>query len=331
MGVAGIDRLRSPTGPPLTLAARSASSTIATVVSTAEITPPVERGSSPAPMGSLGRALVEVLAPLQTAVVLVTLVVTFALLYLSLTADTFIDVVSEVGRRVGATAGIWFFALLAGGFFALAVAIVAFVPPLLLRGADRDAMAVHSWLGAREVRRVLGRPSRAAELMGTPDAARRWLAETPRSEELRPIRFEALLLVGRFDEARTEAEALPDGTPFESYRRSEAIAIVDDQVGLPFDEAALRAAIAAIPPGIDRTEASVSLAVTLARRALPHGDWRRPLLDVRGLLPESDAVLLTRDFGLTIFDILARRVVLPFIVLLFVLALAMTVLPALLD
>jgi hypothetical protein len=281
-------------------------------------------------MGSLGRALVEVLAPLQTAVVLVTLVVTFGLLYVSLTADTFIDVVSEVGRRVGATAGIWFFALLAAVLFALAVAIVAFVPPLLLRGADRDAMAVHSWLGAREVRRVLGRPSRAAELMGTPDAARRWLAETPPSDELRPIRFEALLLVGRFDEARAEAEALPDATPFESYRRSEAIAIVDDQVGRPFDEAALRAAIASIPPGIDRTEASVSLAVTLARRALPHGDWRRPLLDVRGLLQESDAVLLTRDFGLTIFDILARRVVLPFIVLMFVLAVAITVLPALL-
>jgi hypothetical protein len=282
-------------------------------------------------MGSLGRVLVEVLAPLQTAVVLVTLVVTFGLLYVSLTADTFVETVSEVGRRVGATAGIWLFAVLAAGFFSLAVAVVAFVPPLLLRGADRDAMAVHSWLGAREVRRVLGRPSRAAELMGTPEAARRWLAETPPSDALRPIRFEALLLVGRFDEARTEAEALPDGTPFESYRRSEAIAIVEDQVGRRFDEATLRAGIAAIPPGIDRAEASVSLAVTLARRALPHGDWRRPLLDVRALLPESDAVLLTRDFGLTIFDILARRVVLPFIVLLFVLAFAITVLPALLG
>jgi hypothetical protein len=232
---------------------------------------------------------------------------------------------------IGATAGIWFFAILGAGFFALAVAVIAFLPPLLLRGADRDAVAVHSWLGAREVRRVLGRASRAAELMGTPDAARRWLEQTAPTDEFRPIRFEALLIVGRFDEARTEAEALPDQTPLESYRRSEAIAIADDQAGLPFDEARLREAVAAIPPGMDRTEASVSLAVTLARRALPHGDWRRPLLEVRNLLPESDAVLLTRDFGLTIFDLLARRVVVPFVVLLFVLAGAMSVAPFFFD
>lgn len=306
------------------------SSTIG-VVSTAEGPPAVVSNHQPAPIGSLGHVLVQVLAPVTTAVVVVTLVVAFGLAFLALTTGPFDEAVVEVGKRIGAVPAIWVFAIIASALFSVAVAVVAFVPPLLLRGADRDAMAVHSWIGAREVRRILGRASRAAEVLGTPEKARRWLEQTQPTAELGSARVEALLLIGRFDEARAEAEAMPLRTPFESYRRLEAMALVDDQTGLPFDETLLRQAIARIPPGIDRTEATVSLAVTLARRALPDGDWRRPLLDVRGLLPESDAFLLTRDFGLTIFDVLARRILAPFVVLFFVIALVMTVAPALLG
>ena len=298
------------------------------MVSTAEGTPPIEdRG--PAPIGSLGRAFVKVLAPIQTAVVAVTLLVAFVLLFLGLTADPFYDAVIWVGESIGTTPAIWVFAILAAALFTLAVAVISFVPPLLLRGVDREAFVVHSWIGAREVRRVFGRASRAAELLGTPEAARRWLETSQPTDDLRGVRFDALMMVGRPDDARVEAVAMPQRTPLESYRRHEALAIVDDQTGLGFDEAPLRQAIAAIPPGIDRTEATVSLAVTLARRALPDGDWRMPLVAVRGLLPESDAILLTRDFGLTIFDVLARRILVPFVILFFATAVVVTVAPAL--
>jgi hypothetical protein len=289
--------------------------------------PPTVTPGKPAPIGALGQALVQVLAPIQTAVLVITLVVTFGLLFLAMTADAFLDAVTALGERIGTGPAIVVAAILAAGFFTAAVAVIAFLPPLLLRGADREVMAVHSWIGAREVRRVLGRASRAAQLIGTPEAARRWLEVTPPSDEVRPIRFEALLIAGRFDEARIEADALPQRTPLESYRRLEALAMVDDQTGLPFEEERLREAVAAIPAGVDRTEADVSLAVTLARRALPDGDWRAPLLEVRDLLPESDFVLLTRDFGLTIFDLLARRILVPFLILFFVIALVTAILP----
>ena len=296
----------------------------------AECTPPVA-DRTPAPIGSLGRAFVSVLAPIQTSVLVVTLVVTFGLLFLIAIADPFHQLVMQVGESIGAAPAIWLFAILAGALLCLDCAVVALVPPLLLRGEDRDAFAVHNWIGAREVRRAFGRASRAADVMGTPEAARRWLEQTEPTEELRPIRFEALMIIGRFEEARTEALAMLQRTPLESYRRVEALAIVDDQTGLPFDEVRLRQTIAAIAPGIDRTEATVSLAVTMARRALPDGDWRAPIVAVRGLLPESDALLLTRDFGLTIFDILARRILVPFLILFFAVAVVMTVAPALLG
>jgi hypothetical protein len=277
------------------------------------------------PIGALGQVLVKVLTPVQTAVLVVTVVVTLLLLFLGLTADAFYDAVADVGEAIGAVPALWLFAIAAAALFSLAVAVVAFVPPLLLRGADRDAMAVHSWIGAREVRRTLGRPSRALDAMGTPEAARRWLERTEPTDELRPVRFEALLLLGRFDEARAEAEVMPERTPLESYRRLEALAILDDQTGRPFDESRLRRAVATIPVGIDRAEAAVSLAVALARRALPDGDWRLPLIEVRGLIPESDAKLLTRDFGLTIFEVLARRILVPFLAVFFVIALVFSV------
>lgn len=291
---------------------------------------PADPDKQPAPIGALGRALVEVLSPIQTAVVVVTLVVVFGLLFLAMTSDAFFGAVRTLGESIGTAPALLVAAILASAFFTLAVAVIAFVPPLLLRGDDREVMAVHSWIGAREVRRLLGRASRAAGLMGTPEAALRWLDATPPSDELRPIRFEALLMVGRAEEARAEADALPQRTPLESYRRLEALAMVDDQTGLPFDEVRLREAVAAVPAGIDRTEAEVSLAVTLARRALPDGDWRSPLLDVRELLPESDFVLLTRDFGLTIFDLLARKILVPFLLLFFAITLVAAITPLLL-
>jgi len=63
----------------------------------------------------------------------------------------------------------------------------------------------------------------------------------------------------------------------------------------------------AIPPGLDRVEAAVGLAAFEARRQLPDGDWRRPLVDVRDMIPGSDLALLLRDPGWVTFALIFRH------------------------
>jgi hypothetical protein len=176
---------------------------------------------------------------------------------------------------------------------------------------------------------VFGRASKAIGLPRDADTANAWLARTPASDRNRFVRVDALVLAGRLDDARSEAELMPDRTPLDAYRKQEALALVADQAGGAIDEASLRAAVAAIPPGIDRTEAATSLAVFRARRALPDGDWRAPLLEVRPAIPGSDVRVLVADFGLPIFEILVRKAVLPFTALLVLIAASLTMLPAL--
>jgi hypothetical protein len=233
--------------------------------------------------------------------------------------------VIDLAPAIGTGAALWLFAGGAALLFGAGIAAVAFLPPLLLRGADRTAAAVHSWVGARETRRAFGRASRAALVLGSPERVAGWLDATPDTDELRWVRVEALLSLDRIDEARATADRIPARTPFERFVRSSAIALVDFQSTGRIDEAELREAVARIPPGLDRTEAQVSLAVIRARRALLSGDWKRPLLEVRPLIPEGDVVLLTRDFGLTIFELLVRRVLIPIVLLFAALAALLTV------
>jgi hypothetical protein len=218
--------------------------------------------------------------------------------------------------------------VIAWAIFVLAVATIAILPPFLLSARDRAVFATHSWIGAREVRRVFGRAAAAAGVPTHPASAAAWLASTPATDINRMVRVDALVLAGRFDDARAEAELLPERTPLEAYRKLEEMALVADQTGGPIDEGALRAALAAIPPGVDRTEAAVSLAVFHARRSLPDGDWRAPLLEVRPMIPGSDARILIVHFGLPVLEITARKVVIPFTVLLVLIAASLIVLPA---
>jgi hypothetical protein len=267
-------------------------------------------------------ALVAVQTRTQTVTLIVTSAVTIGIVAMVLPA-----LADPLGDRFGVVPALVMLGVLAWAMFVLAVAVVAILPPLLLPGRDRAVLAAHSWLGAREVRRAFGRASRAIGLPTDARSAEAWLARTPASDRLRFVRVGALLMAGRFEEARTETALLPAAAPLDAYRKLEARALIADQTGDIVDEAALRAAVHALPAGMDRTEATVSLAVFRARRALPDGDWRAPLLEARGAIPESDLRLLIVDFGLPIFEILFRRAALPFAALLAIIGASVTVLP----
>ncbi len=216
-------------------------------------------------------------------------------------------VFAALDAALGFVPAAWLTAAVAFAVYVLAVLVIGIVPPLLVRGKDRSASAVHAWIGARETRRALGRPSAAIGIPSNPAAAVEWLRSMPDTDALLPVRLEVLVLARRLDEARAAIERLPESTPFERYRRLEATALVDDQSGRPVDEAALRASLAMIRDPGDRAEATASLAVLLARRAVPAGRWRERLLEARPLLPGSDTAILVRDLGLVIAEILLRR------------------------
>jgi hypothetical protein len=224
-------------------------------------------------------------------------------------------VMVPLGLAVGATAAIWILGGLGWSVLVLASAAVAFVPPLLGDERDRAADAVFMWCTAREARRVLGRADRAVDLPINAKKAAAWLRRTPIGDQPLALRVEMLLLAERHGEARAEAELLPVATALDAFRKARALATIAYQAGEPVDDASLRAAAERIPRGLDRTWARADLAVFEARRALPDGDWRAPLLAVRREVPGSDERILIVDVGLLMFTIFVRKVVVPLTVL----------------
>jgi hypothetical protein len=276
------------------------------------------------PIGSLGAALVRMQSRVQTITLFVTTVVGIVIV-----ANLLPALADPLAEQLGYVVALWILGVVAWALFVLAIATIAILPPLLLPPRDRAVFAANSWIGAREIRRAVGRASRTDRLPTDARSAEAWLAGTRVSEAIRPVRVDALIMAGRLDDARVEAELLPARTTLEAYRKQEAQALIADQAGSTVDEGALRAAVAAVPAGIDRAEAAASLAVFRARRALPDGDWRAPLLEVRSAIPGSDIRVLLADFGLPMFEILVRKAVVPFTALLLIIALSLTVLPAL--
>ena len=276
------------------------------------------------PLGSLGLAMAGILAHAQTVTLVVTIVVAI------IVAAALVPALAvPVGDTFETPVALLVLGVACWAIFVVAVAVIAILPALLLPSRDRAVFAANSWIGAREVRRAFGRASRATGLPSDAESAEAWLARNPGSDRIRFVRVDALMLAGRFDDARVETELLPERTPLEVYRKAEARALIADQTGGAVDEDALRAAVAALPAGIERTEAAASLAVFRARRALPNGDWRAPLLEVRPAIPGSDVRVLVADFGLPVFEILVRKAVVPFTAILAIIGLSFTVLPAL--
>lgn len=264
-------------------------------------------------------------ARVQTITLLVTIVVAIVV------AATMVPALAgPVGDRFEFPIALLILGIVCWAIFVLAVAVIAILPPLLLPRRDRTAFAVHSWIGAREARRAFGRAARVIGLPRDAAAVEAWLARNPATDRNRIVRVDALLLAGRLDDAGVEARLLPERSALEAYRKEEARALIADQAGGPVDEDALRAGVASVPAGIDRAEAAASLAVFRARRALPDGDWRAPLLEARAAIPGSDVRLIVADFGLPVFEILFRKAVLPFTAVLAIIGLSLTALPALL-
>jgi len=279
----------------------------------------------PVAIGSLGRTMAGIQARVQTVTLLVTTVVAI------IVTTTVVPALTEpAGDRFDPPIALLILGVVCWSIFVLAVAVMAILPPLLLPKRDRAVFATHSWIGAREIRRDFGRASRATRLPTDAASAEAWLARNHASDRNRFIRVDALILAGRFDDARIETELLPGSLPLEAYRREEARALIADQMSGTVDEDALRAGVAAVPGDIDRAEAAASLAVFRARRALPDGDWRAPLLEARSAIPGSDVRVLVADFGLPYFEILFRKAVVPFTVVMLIIFLSLTVLPALL-
>jgi hypothetical protein len=277
-------------------------------------------------IGTLGLAMAGVQSRALTITLLVTVVLAIVI------AATVIPALAiPFGETFGTATALLILGVLCWSIFVVAVGVIAILPPLLLPKRDRAAFAAHSWIGAREVRRLLGRAARATSLPTDAMSVDAWLAQNPATDRNRFARVDALLLAGRIDEARNETELLPERSPLEAYRRVEARALMADQMGEPVELDALRAGVASVPAGIDRTEATVSLAVFLARRALPDGDWRAPLLEARPAIPGSDIRLLVGDIGLPMFEILFRKTVAPFTILLVLIGLSVTVVPPLLP
>ncbi len=268
----------------------------------------------PVPLGSLGRAIAGLLSRPQTIVLVADTVLAVLLVSVALPA-----LERPLGQALGTPRAAFVLAFLGWVMIVLLIAGDAVLPPLLLRGRDRSAFAAHAWIGARITRRAFGRAARATRGPRGPKSAAAWLARTEPTDRNRPVRIEALVFAGQFDDARREVALLPEAGPLEAYRKRATEALIEDQAGGDVDESELQAAVDRIPPGIERTEAAVSLAIFRARRLLPDGDWRGPLCEVRPSVPGSDVRILVADFGLPAFELIMRRYVIPFTALILLL------------
>jgi len=189
---------------------------------------------------------------------------------------------------------------------ALAMACMAFLPSLLLDSAKRAALAAHAWLGARETARAFGSRNAVRGLPTTKEAIGPWIASHPEADANREVHVELQLMRGDWEAARAAIERLPHASPRDRFTREMLDAMLRYQMSGDADDRAARSAADAIPPGIDAVEARLALATLEARRRLPGGDWREPLVAARRLIPESDTTILLRDHGAVTFSVLLR-------------------------
>ena len=191
--------------------------------------------------------------------------------------------------------------------FAAAVACASFLPAFLLPKPTRSALAAFIWLGGREFRRIFGSQLAFVGFPVTPEEVGPWLVAYPETEATREGHVELHLLAGDWHAARATLERLPERTPRERFSRRLSESTLGYQLTGEVDDSEAREAMGAIPPGLDRVEAAVGLAAFEARRRLPDGDWRQPLLDVRAMIPGSDFALLLRDPGWVLFVYMVRQ------------------------
>ena len=197
---------------------------------------------------------------------------------------------------------------LAIGAFLAAIVIVSLLPPFLLARPIRSALAVHIWLGAREFERAFGSRHAVDGFPADPAELGPWMTAHPETDASREAHVELHLFRGDWDAARAALDRMPGRTQREMATKAILEAILQYQRTGAIDDRAARAAAEAIPAGPERVEALVALAIFAARRRLPAARWREPLLEVRDLIPESDAAILLRDHGWVSFVAIVKRI-----------------------
>lgn len=204
--------------------------------------------------------------------------------------------------------------------YLVAVLIMAMLPALALPGRSRSALAAHVWLGAREFERALGSRHAARSFPTKPGDMPEWLLTHPETDATRGMHVELHLMRGDVASARATIERMQGATPSQRFDRALLAAMAEYQSTGNADDTEAREAMRGIVDPLEGSMASVALAAFEARRRLPEGDWREPLLRARPSISETDAAILTRDFGWVNFVTLVRRT---WIVLLFLLALTL--------
>lgn len=154
---------------------------------------------------------------------------------------------------------------------------------------SRRAFEAFSWLGEWELARAR---ATVGGVPTSPEDAASWLAAHPEGAitnlDQLPIRIEILLLAGRFDDARSAIDRLPDTTAWERFERAALSDLADWRAGGEGDLAAMESAAEQIRPadGDERLRADVTIAVAKVRRRMADGratpgDAVAPLVDVR--------------------------------------------------
>jgi hypothetical protein len=262
----------------------------------------------PAPIGALGAATIRDLeGPTTTALIIGAVVGVGAL-----------PLAWSVYSAIGAQPSMTVLGLIGVAGFVAAVACTTFLPGLLLSGRPRAALTAHVWLGARELRRAFGSPHTARGFPIVPEDVPRWVAAHPETDATREVLAEMLLLASDWDAARETIERIPQSSPRDRFTAAILRAMLDYQRGAAVDDRALTDAQTEVPDGPEAVEAAVAVAAFQARRALPEGDWREPLVRARGLIPEGDVAILVRDFGAVNFRTVLRKLwpILAFLVVL---------------
>jgi hypothetical protein len=252
----------------------------------------------PAPIGALGAATVRDLEGPTTIALVIGAVVGIGALPLAWW------IYSTLDARPSMTA----LGLIGVAGFVAALACTTFLPGLLLPARPRAALAAHAWLAARDLRRAFGSPDAVRDLPVAPTEVPAWLATHPETDATREVIVELHLMASEWDAARQVIDRMPQTTPRERFVTTILTAMLDYQRGAPVDDRVLREAVEAMPRGFEAVEAAVAVAALDARRALPDGDWREPLVHARGLIPEGDVPILLRDFGAVNFRTVLRKV-----------------------
>jgi hypothetical protein len=164
-----------------------------------------------------------------------------------------------------------------------------------------------TWLGSREFARAFGSRLAADGFPTTPAAAAAGRSRHPVTDANREALVEVRLMAGDFDGARETLDRVPRETARDRFVHALMGEMIRYQQSGVADDAAAESAANAMTDDMERTEALVGLATFRARRLLPDGDWRAPLVASAALLPEPEWRVLLRDTGMVAFAFLVKR------------------------